>query len=172
MSVAPARVAWGRELLRAAIIIAAAGTLGLTLNAFKDKPLAVFDANGPGAIPDEPRVTPAQLKEWLNSKKTVLLLDVRNDDNYNLGHAPQSIRAPEPQFDESYHAQNLETILRAADNVVVLCDSSECPAADRIAKSLREMGHKNVSVLQDGWRGYLQQTDLPVEPPGQGGVRR
>lgn len=165
-------ILWGREFLRATIIVAVAGALGLTVNAIKEKPLAVLDANGPGAFPEEPRVLPAQLKEWLNSKKTVLILDVRNDDNYNLGHAPQSIHAPEPQFDESYHAQNLETILRAADEVVVLCDSSECPAADRIAKSLREMGHKNINVLQDGWRGYLQQTDLPVEPPGQGGVRR
>ena len=165
-------IAWGREFVRAGIIVAAACALGLAVNAVKAKPLAVLDPNGPGAIPNEPRVSPVQLKEWLNSKKNVLLLDVRNDDNYNLGHAPQSIHAPEPQFEENYRDQNLATILKAADEVVVLCDSSECPAADRIAKNLQDIGHTNVRVLQDGWRGYLQQTDLPVEPPGQGGVRR
>ena len=32
----------------------------------------------------------------------------------------------------------------------------------RIAELLRKMGHKNVRVLEDGWRGY-RRTGLPVE---------
>ena len=157
---------WGADFARAGVIVIAAAALGLTVNAFKARPLTILDANGPGAIPTEPRIAPAQLADLLNTQKSVLLLDVRNDDTYLMGHAPQALHVPEPQFDAYYREQNLAAMLRASDDVVVLCDSSECPSADRIAKTLRELGHANVRVLRDGWRGYLQ-TGMPVEPPGQ-----
>jgi len=153
------------DFFRALIIVAAGSAIGLTTNAFKEKPVAIFDPNGPGAIPDEPRISIENLKELLASKSSLLILDARSA-GFTQGHAPGAVNVPEQEFVSFYNDRNLAVIVQAAQNVVVMCNNSECPSADRVAKVLRQFGHSNVRVLRDGWRAY-ENSGLSVEsgPP-------
>ena len=151
-----------RDLLRAGTILLGSCVIGLAVNAGRPAPLAIFDPHGPGALPDEPHISLDAFKELVHLQKYYILLDVRPDDTFAHGHAPAAVHVPETSFLESYQQQNLASLLKTAGVVVVLCDSSECPSADRAAKDLRELGHTNVRVLEDGWRGYLR-TGLPIE---------
>ena len=144
-----------RDLGRAALILLFASLIGIAVNACRATPLAIFDPHGPGALPDEPRIALESFKALAASRKNYIVIDVREAETFKRGHAPAAIHAPETDFDASYQQQNLASVLKTAETIVVLCDNSECPAGDRAAKRLRELGHANVRVLQDGWRGYL-----------------
>jgi rhodanese-related sulfurtransferase len=144
------------------MILIGASLIGIAVNAGRAMPLTIFDPHGPGALPDEPRISLDAFKALAASHKNVIVLDVRLAETFRRGHPPDAIHVPENSFDESYQQQNLASILKSADTVVVFCDNSECPAADRAAKKLHELGHTNVRVLQDGWRGYLS-AGLPIE---------
>jgi len=140
--------------------------LALILNALSDKPVPLLDKNGPGAPPERaPRITIAALKDELAAHKVILLLDVRHVETFQAAHPAQAKNAPAEEFLEYYNTLNLAMLLRAAEEVVVLCDSEQCPSADRVAKMLHTFKHDNVRVLQDGWNAY-QTSGLPIEKGG------
>jgi rhodanese-related sulfurtransferase len=142
------------DFFRALIIVAAASAIGLSTNALKEKPVAILDPNGPGAIPEEPRISIETFKDMLAGKNLPLILDARSAGDYRSAHPPGAINVPEADFVTFYNDHSLSAIIQASQNVVVLCNDAQCPAADRVAKILRQMGHTNVRVLYDGWRAY------------------
>src|SRR5258708_31215056 len=133
-------------------MVEAGSAVGITAYALKEKPVAIFDPSGPGAVPDEPRISIENLKELLGNKSSLLILDARSAGNFKHGHAPDAVNVPEQDFVSFYNDRNLAVIVQAAQNVVVMCNNSECPSADRVAKVLRQFGHSNVRVLRDGSR--------------------
>src|SRR6185295_6128521 len=139
------------DFLRALIILAFGCGIGLATNALREKPLAILDPKGPGALPEEPRIGVETLRELLSGKTPPLILDARSSGNFNAGHAAGAINVPEHDFLEYYNDRNLGVELQSAPMVVVMCDSVDCPSADRVAKMLRELHVPNVRVLQDGW---------------------
>lgn len=159
----PLPAGWRVECLRALAILAAAALLALATNAFSDKPVPLLAPDGPGAPPERaPRISIDALKSALASQRALLLLDVRRPEIYAAAHPAGAKNAPAEEFLEAYTRLNLSTLLRAAEDVVLLCDSAQCPAADRVAKTLRTFKHDNVRVLQDGWVVY-ENSGLPVE---------
>ena len=53
---------------------------------------------------DEPeRIALAELKRLLDAKENVILIDVRNQLDYNLGHLPGAISMPFPDGIEARH---------------------------------------------------------------------
>jgi 3-mercaptopyruvate sulfurtransferase SseA len=159
------KAGWSLELFRALILLLAASLLALTLNALSDKPVPLLARDGPGALPERaPRVTIAELKDLL-TKRVVLLLDVRHADVFESAHPALAKNAPAEEFMEYYNKLGMATLLPAAQDVIVLCDSEQCPSADRVAKFLRGFKHDNVRVLQDGWNAY-QGSGLPIEKGG------
>lgn len=157
---------WRTEILRALAIFAAASILALGTNALSDKPVPLLATNGPGARPDRgPRISIAELKADLAAKKAILLIDVRHEEHFAAAHPAGAKNAPAENFLEAYSRLNLATLARAAEEVVVLCDSEKCPNADRVAKTLSTFKHDNVRVLQDGWDAY-EKSGLPIEKGG------
>ena len=159
--------AWSSTCIQALGILIASAILGLAVNALSDKPVPLFDKKGPGAPPERAtRMSVSNLKEALDAKKAILLLDVRHPDKFQTAHPTGAKNAPAEEFLEYYSKLNLANLLRAAEEVIVLCDSEQCPSADRVAKTLRTFKHENVNVLQDGWNAY-QSSGLPIEKGGQ-----
>jgi rhodanese-related sulfurtransferase len=154
---AASRISWARECGRSAAIMALAAVLGLGTNFLSGKPVPLLAANGPGALPERAeRVNIAALKELLNGPRVVLFVDVRRADPFKASHAVGSLNAPSDEFATYYQELDLSSKLQAAEDVVLICESDDCPSADRVAKFLKDLQHTNVRVLYGGWTVYAQ----------------
>lgn len=154
---------WRQHLLRTVIIVVVSILLGLLTNALNAHPINILSPNGPGAWPDRAvRITVTALKEALaasagkNGSPGILLLDVRGATEFKAGHAPTAVHVPAAQFIENYGRLNLSTLLNRAEFTVIICESDECPTADRAARVLKDLKHNNVRVLQNGWMAYTK----------------
>ncbi len=155
---------WRRDILRAALIVAGSAALSLSVNALSARPVPLLAGDGPGALPERaPRVGVVELQALLSSGEFVVLLDVRGAEPFASGRPAGALNAPAAEFLQHYPALNLR--LKAAAQVVVLCESEECPSADRVAKLLAELGHGNVRVLDGGFKAY-SAAGLPLEKGG------
>jgi len=150
---------WRKDLLRCVVVLAVSSSLGLLTNAFARRPVPLLDSSGPGAWPERaPRVSVEQLQEELSAGRVLLIVDVRNDVPFRAGHPAGAVHVPASEFVRGYRELGLSRVLEAADGVVVMCDSAECPSGDRVARILSDLGHGNVRVLQGGWKAYEQST--------------
>jgi rhodanese-related sulfurtransferase len=149
------------DLLRAFGIVIAAATLGLLLNVFSRHPLPLMAADGPGALPERwTRIGIEQYKQAEAERKSLLIVDVREPATFAAGHPASSLNAPARNFIDHY--VSLAPYITGSDIVVLLCDSDECPSADRVAKLLHDAGHENIRVLYDGWKAW-SASGLPTE---------
>jgi rhodanese-related sulfurtransferase len=150
---------WRGDMLRALAIFALAALLGFSINALRRKPVPVVSNRGPGAVPEKSdRATVEQLKQWLSGGSTVLL-DVRKEDVFRSAHPLGAVNLPADDFMRYYGS--VAALLAAAERVVLLCESDQCPLADRVAARLKSLEHRAVWVLDGGWQKY-QQSGLPV----------
>jgi rhodanese-related sulfurtransferase len=146
---------WKKDFGRLAILLSASSVLGLAANAISPHPVPLLSSDGPGAWPDlAPRMTLSRLGSEIRSGRLFLLLDVRSEEAFRQGHAAGALHAPATAFLDAYRHLSLGTLLQAADGVVVLCESAECPSSDRVAHLLKGLGHQNVYVLEGGWKAY------------------
>jgi rhodanese-related sulfurtransferase len=144
-----------RDLRRLGILVAASTALGLLVNALSATPVPLASADGPGAWQDlAERVTVSELGTMLTGGRGFLLLDVRGADAFQRSRSPKALNVPAPEFMERYGRPGLASLLKAADGIVVLCDSEACPSADRVARQLKDLGFRDVRVLQGGWKSY------------------
>lgn len=152
---------WRREFLRAAGILIVAAVLGLGINIFSRHPVPLLAADGPGALPERwQRIGVEQYKLAEADRKSLLIVDVREPAAFAAGHPAGSVNAPANSFIEHY--LKIAPYIQGADIVVLLCDSDQCPSADRVAKLLHDAGHDNVRVLYDGWKAW-SAANLPTE---------
>lgn len=165
----------GRDFVRALGILALAAVLGLVVNTQKKHPVPVLDAAGPGALPDRaPRIAASELKGM--SRTTAMLIDIREDDVVSKGRPKGSFHVPMSRFVETLTGQDLFPRMNAAEVVVLVCESADCPLADRAYKLLEPLNLKNLRVLDGGWESYEKQglpvedakpVQLPVQTPGK-----
>ena len=155
---------WRGDILRTCAIFACSALLGLAINAFSSRPVPILSAGGPGAWPERaPRLTLDSLRTALASSQTILILDLRSNGAFETCHPKSALNTPVDRFLEHFGRLNLESLLRVIDTVVLLCESGNCPSADRTAKTLKDLGYSQVSVLEGGWPAY-QASDLEREP--------
>jgi rhodanese-related sulfurtransferase len=163
MSMPQPAINWRGEFLRALAIVIVASLLGLGVNAFSAKPIAVLDPKGPGALPEKaPRIGVAEFKALREANAAMLLLDVRNPETVAGGAPEDSIHVPAHDFTAQYESLGLQGQLKGAEHIVVMCDSADCPAGDRVAKMLKDLRHENVRVFQGGWVEY-RAAGLPLK---------
>jgi len=156
---------WAADLGRATGMLLASSLVAFLMNALSAHPLSVWSKDGPGTWEGTmPRITISQLKEALHLPRSVVLLDVRSEAAFAGGHPAAAWNLPFDRLTEEYTRLGLRPVLRAADLVVVLCESSNCSAADASARLLAHLGHDRVKVLHDGWRAY-ENSGLGVTAP-------
>jgi rhodanese-related sulfurtransferase len=145
------------DLLRLALLTGGASLLGLAVNAGRQSPIPLMAVDGPGALPARAeRITVEEWRRAMDQGRPWLLLDVRRAEAFQAEHAPWALSVPATSFVEAYQRLNLGSALKAAERVVVLCESASCPAGDRAAKTLAELGHAETRVLQGGWESYVK----------------
>jgi len=93
-------------------------------------------------------VTPEQLKAELDAGGEVLIVDVRDRDDFEARHIPGAVPVPRGVLEVRLPKE----IPDREESIVVYCGGGGRGALS--ADTLRVMGYKNVRSLQGGFRGW------------------
>lgn len=77
-----------------------------------------------------------------------VFLDVREPNEWNLGHVPGAIHIP-----RGYLEDKVESLIDRGRDVIVYCAAGARSAL--AADTLRQMGYERVASLRDGIRGWV-----------------
>ena len=93
-------------------------------------------------------VTPKDVQGMLGEKRDVVLLDVREPNEWNLGHLPGAMHIPRGTLEGKVEQQ-----LPRDREIVVYCAGGSRSAL--AADTLRQMGYENVASMSGGWREWV-----------------
>jgi rhodanese-related sulfurtransferase len=150
------------ESPRFLILLCCSAGLSLAINAVSPQGVALFAGPGnPSVILKAPRMSLDAFGALVKAGRSPALIDVRSDEAYSSGHPRGAFHAPASQFMDHYSRLGLGSVLKAAQGVVVLCDSDRCSSGDQVAEMLVALGHHPIFVLEGGWEKY-RASDLEV----------
>ena len=109
------------------------------------------------ALQSIPEVAPAALQSRLEGGEQIVLIDVREPDEFARGKIPGAYTIPRGVLE-----MQVDGRLPREATVVLYCGAGARSAL--ACKSLTEMGFDNVENLQGGWTAWLN-SGLPVERP-------
>jgi len=93
-------------------------------------------------------ISPLILKNKLEKHQGLILIDVREDQEWLSGHIPTAIH-----FSKGVIERDIEkAIPDATTSIVVYCSGGFRSVL--VAKNLKEMGYTNILSLKDGLRGW------------------
>lgn len=112
------------------------------------------------------RIDVDRLLAWMEADEPLLLIDVREPDEYAAGHLPGALSIPrgliEPAADRDYAARDPDLADARWQRVVLYCD---CPTGARAvfaAEALQRMGFQHAFYLAGGM-GMWQSEGMPLE---------
>ncbi len=109
------------------------------------------------ALQNIPQVGPAELQSRLEAGEQVVVIDVREPDEFAKGKIPGAYTIPRGVLE-----MQLDGRLPLDTTVVLYCGGGARSAL--ACKSLAEMGYGKVENLESGWGGWIRN-GLPVEQP-------
>ena len=102
--------------------------------------------------------------------ETLRLIDVRREDDYNIGHITNAVNLPLAKLLEDDKPENVAKLAGdlgiSDDTSVVIYDDTFGALSSRVAWALQYIGHRDVSLLEvtySQWKdlGYGTSTDIP-----------
>jgi rhodanese-related sulfurtransferase len=93
------------------------------------------------------QVTPQQVRDAVAQGEDVAIIDVREPNEWNLGHIPGAVHIPRGVLESA-----IETRVPRERRVVLYCASGNRSAL--AAESLQQMGYTNVASMAGGFRGW------------------
>ena len=109
------------------------------------------------ALRTVPEVTPAALQDRLGAGEQIVVIDVREPDEFAKGKIPGAYTIPRGVLE-----MQLDGRLPHETAVVLYCGGGARSAL--ACRSLAEMGYDKVENLAGGWHGWVG-AGLPVEQP-------
>jgi sulfur-carrier protein adenylyltransferase/sulfurtransferase len=109
------------------------------------------------ALQSIPQVGPAELQSRLEAGEQVVVIDVREPDEFAKGKIPGAYTIPRGVLE-----MQLDGRLPLDTSVVLYCGGGARSAL--ACKSLAEMGYDRVENLEGGWGAWVR-LGLPVEGP-------
>ena len=94
-------------------------------------------------------VTPRDVQAMQQRGENVVYLDVREPQEWNLGHLPRAIHIPRGQLESSIEAR-----VPRDQKVVIYCASGNRSAF--AADTMQQMGYENVASMSGGFRGWAE----------------
>ncbi len=101
-------------------------------------------------------VTPEQVREMQARGESVVYLDVREPNEWNLGRLPQALHLPRGNLETK-----VEGLIGRNQKVVVYCARGNRSAL--AALTMKQMGYENVASMA---RGFLGWADINGEVEG------
>ncbi len=89
-----------------------------------------------------------EVKEWMDGGKKFLLVDVREDREWERGHIPGAIHLGKGIIERDA----AEAIPEKSEAIVLYCGGGFRSAL--AADNLQKMGYMNVLSMDGGWRGW------------------
>ena len=109
------------------------------------------------ALRTVPEVAPATLQSRLHNGEQIVVIDVREPDEFARGKIPGAYTIPRGVLE-----MQVDGRLPVDTTVVLYCGAGARSAL--AAKSLADMGYDKVESLQGGWSAWVN-AGLPVERP-------
>ncbi len=109
------------------------------------------------ALQTVPEVAPAELQSRLSGGEQIVVIDVREPDEFARGKIPGSYTIPRGVLE-----MQVDGRLPLDATVVLYCGGGARSAL--ACKSLADMGYDKVENLQGGWTAWVN-SGLPVERP-------
>lgn len=94
----------------------------------------------------------------------VLFVDARTPSEFLPAHLPGAVNVPADRVEKS-----LDALMRAAASgreLIVYCSGPDCRISSELATVLTDKGIPGVSVLPEGWSGWLD-SGFPIEESGR-----
>ena len=98
--------------------------------------------------------------ERLSAGERYIVLDVREESEWALGHLPGA-----HHLGRGVLEREIERTVPDKDAPILLCSGGGYRSA-LCADNLQRMGYSNVTILDGGWRGWIER-GLPTVKPGQ-----
>ena len=121
-----------------------------------------------GCLKDVKEVLPWDLEERLQENPDLLIVDVREPEEFEAMHIPNSINVPRGILESACEWDYEETVpelVRARDReIVVVCRSGYRSVL--AANSMLFLGYENVASLQTGLRGWKDYEQSLVDSEG------
>jgi sulfur-carrier protein adenylyltransferase/sulfurtransferase len=109
------------------------------------------------ALQSVPEVAPAALQSRLSGGEQIVVIDVREPDEFARGKIPGAYTIPRGVLE-----MQVDGRLPIETTIVLYCGGGARSAL--ACKSLAEMGYDKVENLQGGWQSWVN-SGLPVEQP-------
>src|SRR6266542_3417124 len=100
-------------------------------------------------------VTPAEVRRMIEAKEDVVYLDVREPNEWNLGHIPGAMHLPRGNIESK-----VEGMLDRSKKIVVYCARGNRSAL--AALTMKQMGYEHVASMRDGMAGWAD-VDGPID---------
>lgn len=93
------------------------------------------------------QVTPEQVRDMQARNESVVYLDVREPNEWNLGHLPHAVHLPRGNLEGK-----VEALIDRNQKVVIYCARGNRSAL--AALTMKQMGYENVSSMARGIAGW------------------
>ncbi len=93
-------------------------------------------------------VTPKDVQNMVAEERDVILLDVRESNEWNLGHLPGAVHVPRGTLEGK-----VELVVPRDREIVIYCAGGSRSAL--AADTMRQMGYDNVCSMSGGWREWV-----------------
>jgi rhodanese-related sulfurtransferase len=103
-------------------------------------------------------VNKSQLKQWLDTKEDMLLINVLPQEDFQKQSIPGSINIPFKGTD-NFAVEVGERAKSKGQHIVVYCRNTQCDASRNAAAELETAGFTNVQAFEagvEGWFGTAQ----------------
>jgi rhodanese-related sulfurtransferase len=159
-------VGGGRAVLVGSGIILGGGVLASLVHAAVDPAsLPRHDEARAGVVARNvgrflPRVSTDELQRAVVAGRS-LVIDARSPADYARGHVPTAVNVPTFASDATIEA----ALSIDSRQVILYCQSRTCDFAERVARRLHDLGHRNLAIYEAGFVAW-EQGQLPVSRPG------
>jgi len=156
------------ELPRVAVLLTISLALSLIVNAVHPMGLPLLVRRGLPGMPTwiAPRFEAVDVTTGyrLAKRPGAILVDTRDEEDFQKERAPQAISLPYHGFEQHY-AGFAKCVPKHA-HVLLYCYGTSCGLAARVAKRLVVRGYQHVTVLRHGFKAW-KAGGLPVVTAGK-----
>ncbi len=163
----------GKKIFCGSVYLIVLGVaLGILYNVFFSKELPLIGSWDnkiiadsifvPGSYdpPYDPPVITLSEAQRLFQKEGVLFVDSRLEEDFELGHIPNSLNLPYEEFEDYFPL--VKEKLFSYNDLIIYCDGSECETSLYLARILQDEGYENIRVFFGGFFEW-RKAGLPVE---------
>lgn len=149
-------------VIRSLAIAIVFGAMGLGTNMLSSQPLSlVYEPRSELKISGVkiPLVNEHVAHDYFGDPGTSFL-DTRQPEDYSDGHVKGSLAISPDNFIDVF--PDIQPLLPQDNRIVLYCYGPECDMAERVAKSMIDLGYKNLVIMSAGFRPW-EAAGYPVE---------